>query len=92
MEDVLTCIVTDRRKAIGQAVTCWFLFTVAVLILCCYRTDKLYLPAVDLDQNLKGNVALLQLSVVPFGEYNVTVKSEELIGKTASNAIDEVSQ
>ena len=25
------CIVTDRRKATGQAVTCWFVFTVAVL-------------------------------------------------------------
>jgi len=54
------CTVTDRRKATGQAVTCWFLFTVAVLKLCCYRTAKLCLPAVELDQNfMKGNVVLL---------------------------------
>jgi len=54
-EDVHTCIVTDRRKAIGQPVTCWFLFTVAVLALCCYRTAKLCLPAVELGfKKMKG--------------------------------------
>ena len=60
LEDVLTCIFTDRRKATGQAVTYWFLFTAAVLKLCCYRTAKLYLPTVELNWKLmKGNVVLL---------------------------------
>jgi hypothetical protein len=60
MEDVLTCIVTYRRKATGQAVTCWFLFTLAVLKLFCYRTAKLRLPTVELDYKaMKGNVVLL---------------------------------
>jgi succinate-acetate transporter protein len=27
-------------KATGQAFTCWFLFTVVVLKVCCYRTSK----------------------------------------------------
>jgi len=59
-EDVRTCIFTDIRKATGQAFTGWFLFTVAVLKLCCYHTAKLRLPAVELDCKLmKGNVVLL---------------------------------
>ena len=59
-EDLRMCIVTDRRMATGQAVTCLFLFTVAVLILCCYRTAKLCLPTVEIGYMLmKGNVVLL---------------------------------
>ena len=78
-EDVRKCIVTYRRKATGQPVTCWFLFTVAVLKQCCYRTAKLYLPAVELDYKLmKVNVVLFKLSVVPVAEYNITVNSEIL--------------
>ena len=60
LEDVLTCIVTDRRKGTGQTVKCWFLFTVAVLKMCCYCTAKLYLPAVEVDWKwMKGNDASL---------------------------------
>jgi hypothetical protein len=59
-EDVLTFIDTDRRIATGQAVTCWFLFTVAVLKLCCYRTAKWSLLTTELDfKVMKENVVLL---------------------------------
>jgi hypothetical protein len=51
--------------------------------MCCYRTAKLYLPAVEFDYNLmKGVVVLLKLSVVPTADCNVTVKSEELFSTT----------
>jgi hypothetical protein len=50
----------DRRKATNQAVTCWFLLTVAVIKVCCYRTAKLHLLTVELDYRaMKWNVVLL---------------------------------
>jgi hypothetical protein len=59
-EDVLRCNVNDRRKATTQAVTCCFLFIVAVLKVCCYRTAKLYLHAGEIDYKvMKGNVVSL---------------------------------
>jgi hypothetical protein len=83
LEDILTCIATDRRMVTGQAVACWFVFTLAVIKLCCYRTFKLHLPAVEFDYKvMKGIVVLLKLSVVPTADCNVTVKSEEFFSTT----------
>jgi hypothetical protein len=56
---------------------CRFLFTVAVLRVCCYRAAKLCLHTVELDYKVtKGIIVLLQLSVVPTADYNVTENSD----------------
>ena len=73
----------------GQTVTCWFLSTVAIIELCCYRTAKLYLPTVELDYKLmKRNFVLLLLRVVPTSDYNVAYKGQELIGTTYHIALE----